>query len=307
MSKKTKQEGVYMKRIYLKLIALAIAAATVLAFASCGNNDTPTEDSSESDTVTATVLQTENSSDTLPDASAATETDASTPASQANGEDPQAPGTQPSQDSPVNNDALALELYNNAANDIKSSKPSLHKKRDIKFMGLQKEIGWLADMVNPFIPEGENETYPAGTDYTSIFPVIGESWSSRLTLDDLSDVTCTDNGNTYTVVLKLKDETIPTSVTDYTQTIIGSAMAVNRTEEIRAGFGDAGELTVCDQDYYNCSITTEINKSTGKMVSCYHELNLKMYLGGKYGVINLDPEKIQPLLQITENYTDIVY
>lgn len=105
----------------------------------------------------------------------------------------------------------------------------------------------------------------------------------------------------------MKDETIPTSTTDYSQTIIGRAMAVNRTDEIRAGFGDAGTLSVCDQDYYNCSISAVINKATGKMVSCYHELNLKMYLGGNYGPITLNPDLIQPLLQITENYTEITY
>lgn len=300
-----------MKSIYLKLTALAITAAMLLAFASCGNDDVTLEDSTGPDTSIESVLQTEGSSDVAEsDSDPESRAEDASQASQEGGQDQgqtSGGGQQTDQNSPVNNDAAALQLYNNAANDIKNSKPSLHKKRSIIFKGLQKEIGWLADMVNAFIPEGEDETYPAGTDYTSIFPAIGQSWSSKLTLNDLSDVSCTDNGDTYKIVLRLKDETISTSTTDYTQTIIGRGMAVNQTDEIRAGFGDAGTLTVCDQDYYNCSITATINKSTGKMVSCYHELNLKMYLGGNYGPITLNPDVIQPLLQITENYTEIAY
>lgn len=285
-----------MKNILLKLTALAITASMLFVFASCGNDETET-DNTTAPVESAGVMTTTPAATEVP-SEGASETETGTETESA---------TAPTDVSPVNDNAAALQLYNDAANDVKISKPSLHKKRDIIFKGLQKEIGWLADMVNPFIPEGENETYPTGTDYTSIFPAIGESWSSKLTLNDLSNISCTDNGDTYTIILKLKDETIKTSTTDYTQTITGRAMAVNRSEEIRAGFGDAGTLTVCDQDYYNCSITAVINKSTGKMVSCYHELNLKMYLGGNYGPITLNPDLIQPLLQITENYTEITY
>ncbi len=282
-----------MKSILLKLTALAITASMLFAFAACGNDSTDTPNTTNT-AEAASVQTTEPPATEIP-----TETETAAESTEAS--------TAPAEVSPVDDDAAALQLYNDAANDIKLSKPSLHKKRDIIFKGLQKEIRWLADMVNPFIPEGENETYPAGTDYTSIFPAIGESWSSKLSLNDLNDISCTDNGDTYTIVLKLKDETIPTNTTDYSQTIIGRAMAVNHTDEIRAGFGDAGTLSVCDQDYYNCSISAVINKATGKMVSCYHELNLKMYLGGNYGLITLNPDLVQPLLQITENYTEITY
>lgn len=277
-----------MKNIFLKLTALAITASTLFVFTSCSNDNVDPEITTTNTAEPASVQVTDAPATEIPSKA---ETSAESEAS-----------TAPAEVSPADDDAVALQMYNDAANGIKNDRPKMHKKRSIQFRGLKKEMDGLSALVNKFIPKGEDETYEAGTDYTNIFPVIGESWSSKLSLDDLSDVTCTDNGDSWKIVLKLKDETIPTDVSDYSQTITGRAMAVNHTSEIRAGFGDAGTLTECTQDYYNCSITAVINKSTGKMQSCYHELNLTMYLGGNYGPITLSSDFVQPLLTITEDY-----
>ena len=117
---------------------------------------------------------------------------------------------------------------------------------------------------------------------------------------DIKSITCEDKGDTYSLVIYLNDETIPTSVSDYTQTITGRAMAVNHGDEIQKGLGDAGTLTDWTQDYYNCSIKAVINKSTGKMQSCYHEMFFTMHMSGK--ILFLNPNDLQVRLQITENY-----
>lgn len=130
-----------MKSILLKLTALAITASMLFAFASCGNDTTDTPNTTNA-AVTTSVQATEPPATEIP-----TETETVAESTEAT--------TAPAAVSPVDDDAAALQLYNDAANDIKISKPSLHKKRDIIFKGLQKEIGWLADMVNPFIPEGK--------------------------------------------------------------------------------------------------------------------------------------------------------
>lgn len=278
-----------MKNILLKLTALAITASMLFVFASCGNDETET-DNTTAPVEPASVMTTTPAATEVP-SEGANETETGTETESA---------TAPTDVSPVNDNAAALQLYNDAANAIKSERPKLYKKRNIAFKGLKEDNPTLESMAAPFIPEGEDETYAAGTDYTNIFPVIGESWSSKLTMADIKSITCEDKGDTYSLVIYLNDETIPTSVSDYTQTITGRAMAVNHGDEIQKGLGDAGTLTDWTQDYYNCSIKAVINKSTGKMQSCYHEMFFTMHMSGK--ILFLNPNDLQVRLQITENY-----
>lgn len=274
-----------MKNIFIKLAALAMAATVPLAFTSCGSDDTNSS-STTTGTVESDVLTTEAPATEVPTATETASTDAS---------------TTPAEVSPVNDDAAALQLYNEAANDVKSSKPALHKERATEFIGFEEPSEVLSGLLNStgVIPKDDNLDFPTGTDYTDWFPPIGESWASKLTLDDLEDISCTDNGDTYTIELTIVKSEIPTSMTDYSTTSVGRGMAINSTEDLKAGAAAVGELTGCDQIYDNCTITAVIDKATGKMQSATHILNFQIRLTGKL-IVTLNDFAVT--LRITENY-----
>lgn len=277
-----------MKSIFLKLAALAITASMLFAFASCGNETTTEAPTTTEARGVATAQTTEPAATEVP-----TETETVAETSDTS--------TAPAQVSPVDDDAAALQLYNDAANDVKISKPALHKERGTEFIGFEEPSEFLSGLVNStgVIPKDDNLDFPAGTDYTDWFPPIGESWASKLTLDDLKDISCTDNGNTYTIELTIVKSEIPTSMTDYTTTPVGRGMAINSTEDLKAGAAAVGELTGCDQIYDNCTITAVIDKATGKMQSATHVLNFQIRLTGKL-VVTLNDFAVT--LRITENY-----
>lgn len=273
-----------MKNIFIKLAALAITASMLFAFASCGNDTTDTTNTAK----TTSVQTAEPPATEIP-----TETETVAESTEAS--------TAPAAVSPVDDDAAALQLYNDAANDVKISKPALHKERGTEFIGFEEPSDFLGGLVNStgVIPKDDNLDFPAGTDYTDWFPPIGESWASKLTLDDLKDISCTDNGNTYTIKLTIVKSEIPTSLTDYTTTPVGRGMAINSTAALKEGAAAVGELTGCDQIYDNCTITAVIDKATGKMQSATHILNFQIRLTGKL-VVTLNDFAVT--LRITENY-----
>ncbi|MFR8011791.1 MAG: hypothetical protein ACLU8W_08570 [Clostridia bacterium] len=180
-----------MKSILLKLTALAITASMLFAFAACGNDSTDTPNTTNT-AEAASVQTTEPPATEIP-----TETETAAESTEAS--------TAPAEVSPVDDDAAALQLYNDAANDVKISKPALHKERGTEFIGFEEPSEFLSGLVNStgVIPKDDNLDFPAGTDYTDWFPPIGESWASKLTLDDLKDISCTDNGDTYTIELTI--------------------------------------------------------------------------------------------------------
>lgn len=273
-----------MKNIFIKLAALAITASMLFAFASCGNDTTDTTNTAK----TTSVQTAEPPATEIP-----TETETVAESTEAS--------TAPAAVSPVDDDAAALQLYNDTANDVKISKPALHKERGTEFIGFEEPSDFLGGLVNStgVIPKDDNLDFPAGTDYTDWFPPIGESWASKLTLDDLKDISCTDNGNTYTIKLTIVKSEIPTSLTDYTTTPVGRGMAINSTAALKEGAAAVGELTGCDQIYDNCTITAVIDKATGKMQSATHILNFQIRLTGKL-VVTLNDFAVT--LRITENY-----
>lgn len=279
-----------MKNILLKLTALAITASMLFVFASCGNDETETDNTTapvESEGVmTTTPAATEVPTEGVSETETGTETESA---------------TAPTDVSPVNDNAAALQLYNDAANDVKISKPALHKERGTEFIGFEEPSEFLSGLVNStgVIPKDDNLDFPAGTDYTDWFPPIGESWASKLTLDDLKNISCTDNGDTYTINLTIIKSEIPTSMTDYTTTPVGRGMAINSTTALKEGASAVGELTGCDQVYDNCTITAVIDKTTGKMKSATHVLNFQIRLTGKL-IVTLNDFAVT--LRITENY-----
>ncbi|HIR51819.1 MAG TPA: hypothetical protein IAB39_00245 [Candidatus Onthovicinus excrementipullorum] len=292
-----------MKKIYLKLTALAITAAMLLAFSACGGEE-PSADSTDPALVESAAV-TSNETETPSDVEAesqAVPASGEEPATQ-NGGGTDTPSTSKS---PVTDNQAALTLYNNAANDVKSSKPAMTKERWTEFESLGKGGGsleFLRDSINKLIPRPQDEVYSNGTNYNEIFPAIGQSWSSKLTLNEIQSISCTDDGSNYIVDMTLVSEDIPTSVTDYSTTKIGKAMAVNPGVELQKGVESVnGKLTGWDQTYHDCTIHAVVDKNTGKLKETTHTLYFSLTLKGNV-VIPLPSNGVTVNLKITEIYT----
>lgn len=280
-----------MRTILIRLLSLSVAAAMFFTLNACSGGVDPSESTTAEQVIAAdaTVTQEEEPMDLT------------APAAPTSGTQEQSTDVPTS--SPVDSKALAVETYNRAANDVKASRPAMHKERATEFKGLSQENETLENMIKKLnvLPPPENYSYQAGTNYNDKFPALNQSWSSKLTLQDVQSITCTDNGNDYIIDMTLPTDFIATSVSDYSTTTVGKAMGVNSGTELQKGVEGIGTLTGWDQTYYDCTIHAVVDKTTGKLKETTHVLNFQLTLKGKVG-INLPANGVTVTLRITEHY-----
>lgn len=89
------------------------------------------------------------------------------------------------------------------------------------------------------------------------FPVGNETWSSKATVADLKEATCTDDGTSYNITLKYVDGTDPVG------TGVANSFTMFKVEDIQE---TAGSLVSGGSfAYFDAVITCKIDKATGNM------------------------------------------
>ena len=106
-----------------------------------------------------------------------------------------------------------VELYNNAANKVKSEATTLtrnYKKLEslpeyLELPSAIQSIGSAA--IGQFVKGSDTpESWTSKEDMQIVFPVGGTDYTSHLPADMVESAACTDNGSTYQIELKLYDD-----------------------------------------------------------------------------------------------------
>ena len=106
-----------------------------------------------------------------------------------------------------------VEIYNTAANKVKTEATTLtrnYKKLEslpeyLELPSAIQSIGSAA--IGQFVKGSDTpESWTSKEDMQIIFPVGGTDYTSHLTADMVESATCTDNGSTYQIELKLYDD-----------------------------------------------------------------------------------------------------
>lgn len=159
----------------------------------------------------------------------------------------------------------AVELFNAAANRIKSQKPTVYMTRD--YFQISNGLFGKTDVTSLLSKLNRNdqskkEILPAE------FPVGGESWASRLQPEAVQSAECLDGGDTLQVKIVLKPES---GVPLRSQSNHGSCFSIPANFDflnVDISGIKIGELMLT---YSGCSISCLIDKSTGQLTRAdYH-------------------------------------
>lgn len=178
-----------------KIIALVLALCFVFAFAACK------KDKDNSDTTTGE-----------PNTSANGETianDESSEAESVSGDE----STEAQTDASGNTVAPEETKKDKAINDVKPHAKSVTRVsetnyRSGKITGVPSIVDKLVGGIDSFV-DGQlkknskgSETFSNSAAIKANFPVENESWSSKLTANDVASATCTEAGGVYTITIK---------------------------------------------------------------------------------------------------------
>lgn len=205
-----------------KIIALVLALCFVFAFAACkkdkDNSDTTAAEANTS--ANGETIANDESSEAESvsgDESTEAQTDASgnTVAPEETKKDTQGSGSQGGS-STASKPATKAEIvayFNKAINGVKPNAKSVTRVsetnyRSGKITGVPSIVDKLVGGIDSFV-DGQlkknskgSETFSNSAAIKANFPVENESWSSKLTANDVASATCTEAGGVYTITIK---------------------------------------------------------------------------------------------------------
>ena len=172
-------------------------------------------------------------------------------------------------------DAEKLAYFNTAINKVKPEAKTitLNKEINSKEGSIEGTIPKsLVGIANSLIESNMGEVdvpAPASTveDKNKIFPVENESWSSKLTMEDVDSINVVDNGDTYTITVNVKADE-PSETTAHGTGHCGKAFSVILTDTIYENAGGAKSM-IKDvmTGHKGANIVVTVDKATGNVLS----------------------------------------
>lgn len=177
----------------------------------------------------------------------------------------------------LNTTAKIVVYFNNSANGVKKDRPGLklNQTTSISFPGLP---------IEPQTEKNNPAPYKKGTDLTNVFPVNGETWSSKLPTSGVKSAVCVKDGGNYKIQINLKDENNPTAA----NSAIGKCFGILDPKMMEDAMND-GDVQVQNFNisYTNCKISAVIDAKTGRMLNAkyYMEITMKAtVVGAPFGL-----------------------
>ena len=223
---------------------------------------------------------------------------------------PEATTAAPSQEAPADTTAAApstgvpstpeeiVALYNESAGKIKTTAVRATRNyQDMKINSLEvpSALQSLADgAIEKFVkPNMEPQVYEGTEAVKEKYPVSGTDFASKLKVEYVDTITCTDNGTEYVIDIKMKDQQNPVYRSGEGVGSIFWTMNIDDIANNAPGF-QSGELF-----YYNCTATVKIDKATGNMIYSKFNYNYTMDIVIKMlGTLNAKAD-----MTVIEEYT----
>lgn len=161
--------------------------------------------------------------------------------------------------------AEIVALYNEAANKVKTDAKKVTRNFKNTRYDTSKSVlpSALQSMANPMIEkyvkdEVEPVHYLTKEDIIENYPAPKQTYSSKLTVSDVSEATCVDNGKEYVITLKLASCKNPTAGVK-----VGAACHIMDVTSIKAS--DSSMIKKFDAIYEGCVIKCKIDKATNRV------------------------------------------
>lgn len=168
-----------------------------------------------------------------------------------------------------------VALFNESAGKIKTTaKKATRNYQDMRINKLEvpSALQSIADgAIAKFVkPNMTPEVYEGTEMVKEKYPVSGTDFASKLKVEYLETITCTDNGTEYVIDILMKDQQNPVYRSGEGVGSIFWTMNIDDIANNAPGFQGA-ELS-----YYNCKATVKIDKATGNMTYSKFDYNFDM-------------------------------
>lgn len=293
-----------------RILALLLALCFVFAFAACkkdgGDNDTTTEAGTLANG--ETVANDETNSDT--EAVSGDTTDVSGDATEAATDASGKPVVAPTQSGSSSNQggtstaskpstkAEIVAYFNTAINKVKPNAKSIHMASSTnslagKITGVPSGINGifkLAGGIDKFVDDqlkknSAGATTLTGADIKKSFPVENQSWSSKLTADDVKSATCTEANGVYTItIVTVADKPSSTITTGSGHNpkafnVVLPAVINSQFESgVLATVAKTFKIGTAQMEYPSSTITVKVDAKSGNVKSATYDMKWTIHL-----------------------------
>ena len=177
--------------------------------------------------------------------------------------------------------AEIVEYFNKASNNVKTSAKSVTKVKEENYQAQDINLGSLgmlqgavSKLINDNMGVNEEQSGRTGTsvaDKNAIYPVENEAWSSKLTVDDIKDATCTEQNGVYTITITVKDDELAAQYAHGTGHH-GKAFNIIMPQTIKDNAGPAASLlSSLKVGYQGGKIVATVDAKTGNITSAKYD------------------------------------
>lgn len=160
--------------------------------------------------------------------------------------------------------AEIVKLFNDSANKVKTNATKVVRNYEDRTVNEDKLVvpsvlqSMASRIINQFMgDEMEPIEYATKEEITANFMVPEQSYVSKLTEADVAEASCTDSGNEYEIVIKLKTQRDPVAGSG-----VGAVFDVIEAHEVTDSVSFVDSFST---EYYDCTVKCKIDKATGNM------------------------------------------
>ena len=179
--------------------------------------------------------------------------------------------------------AAIIEYFNTASNNVKTKAKSVTKVKEENYQAQDIDLGSLgmfksvvSGLINDNMGVNEEQSGRTGStaaDKNAIYPVENETWSSKLTVDDVESATRTEKNGVYTITIKVKNDDLATEYSHGTGHH-GKAFNIVMPQTIKDNAGGAASLlSSLKVGYQNGTIVATVDKATGNIISVTYDFH----------------------------------
>lgn len=287
-----------------KIIALVLALCFVFAFAACkkdkDNGDTTTGEPNTS--ANGETVANDESTDAEPasgDESTEAETDASgnTVAPEETKKNNQGgnQGGSSTASKPATK-AEIVEYFNKAINGVKPNAKSVTRVsetnyRSGKITGVPSFVNSLVGGIDSFV-DGQlkknskgSETFSNSAAIKANFPVENESWSSKLTANDVASATCTEAGGVYTITIKTVADKASSNVSHGSghapkvfSVVLPSVINDQFSGGVLKSVAKTFKIGTAQMEYPSGTVTVKVDAKTSRVINATYDAKWTIHL-----------------------------
>lgn len=287
-----------------KIIALVLALCFVFAFAACkkdkDNSDTTAaeantsangetianDESSEAESVSgdeSTEAQTDASGNTV---APATEKNTQGSGSQGGISTASKPSTK----------AEIVAYFNKAINDVKPNAKSVTRVSETNYRSgnitgvpsiVDKLVGGIDSFVDGQLKKNSkgSETFSNSAAIKANFPVENESWSSKLTANDVASATCTEAGGVYTITIKTVADKASSNVHHGSghapkvfSVVLPSVINDQFSSGVLKSVAKTFKIGTAQMEYPSSTVTVKVDAKTSRVINATYDAKWTIHL-----------------------------